>query len=255
MLRPAVSRFHITLAIALTLSIIAFASGNIPLLLAVAATFLIVLGLGVAIPQIRFFGPFICHGPSTSKRVAITFDDGPDSRATPALLDCLRDAKIEAAFFCVGHRVAENPALAARIVREGHLLENHSYAHSNATNLFTVARLKDDLTKAQATIQQATGVAPRMFRPPIGLSNPRIFRAARELGLVVIGWTTSGLDTMTADPPRIVRRIVRRLKPGAIILLHDGGIPAERSVATLKLLLDTLRMLGYEVVRLDRVLA
>ena len=249
------SRFHIALGISLLLAAAALALGKIPLLIIITVTFIIVVGLGVAIPQMQFFGLFICRGPNASKRVAITFDDGPDPRSTPALLDFLRDTKVEAAFFCVGQRVAANQELAARIVREGHLLENHSYAHSNATNFFTVARLKADLTLAQTAIQQATGIVPQMFRPPVGLSNPRTFRVARALGLAVIGWTTGGLDTMTTDPERIVRRIVRRLKPGAIILLHDGGIPAERLVATLKLLLDRLRMLGYEVVRLDRVLA
>ena len=88
----------------------------------------------------------------------------------------------------------------------------------------------------------------------MGLSNPRVFRAARELGLTVIGWTARGLDTRLTDPERIVARIVRRLKPGAIVLLHDGNIPASRLVATVKLLLDSLRERGYEVVRLDRML-
>ena len=88
----------------------------------------------------------------------------------------------------------------------------------------------------------------------MGLSNPRVFRAAHALGLTVVGWTARGLDTRITEPPRIVRRIVRQLQPGAIILLHDGGIPADRLVATVKLLLDTLRQRGYEVVRLDRML-
>jgi len=254
MLRPTVSRFHITLGIALLLGAVAVVLGKIPLLIVVVAAFILVVGLGVAIPQMRFFGPFVCRGDTTHKRVALTFDDGPDA-PTPALLDFLREAKVEAAFFCIGKRVAANPELAARIVREGHLLENHSYAHSDATNFFTVARLKEDLTQAQTTIEQATGIVPRMFRPPIGLSNPRTFRAARTLGLTVVGWTAGGLDTMTTDPQRIVRRIVRRLKSGAIILLHDGGIPREQLLATVKLLLDTLGSRGYEVVRLDRLLA
>lgn len=255
MLRAAVSRFHITLVVAVALAAITWATNNIPLLLTVISAFLIVVGLGVAFPQMRFFGPFICRGTSASQRVALTFDDGPDAGSTPLLLDFLREAKIEAAFFCIGKRVAANPELAARIVREGHLLANHSYAHSNATNFFTTARLKEDLARAQTAIRQATGATPRMFRPPIGLSNPRVFCVARALGLAVVGWSAGGLDTITADPQRIVRRIIRRLQPGAIILLHDGGIPSAQVLATVKLLLDRLRTLGYEVVRLDRLLA
>ena len=88
----------------------------------------------------------------------------------------------------------------------------------------------------------------------MGLSNPRVFSAARSLGLTVVGWTARGLDTKLTDPDRIVARIVRRLRPGAIILLHDGGIPPERLVATVTILLEKIRTLGYEIVRLDRLL-
>ena len=248
------TRFHITTMSAMLTGLLAWATGNTSLLWAVAAAFFLVMGLGVVFPQMRFFGPYICRSAVSRQCVALTFDDGPDIRSTPALLDLLRDSRAEAAFFCPGKHVAAHPELAARIVREGHLLENHSYAHSNATNLFSAARLTAELTRAQTVIQQAVGTAPHFFRPPMGLSNPRVFQAARALGLTVIGWTARGLDTRITDPQRIMRRIMRRIQPGAIILLHDGGIPAERLVATVKLLLDTLRQRGYQIVRLDRML-
>jgi len=220
----------------------------------VVLAFLALIGLGVKIPQLRLFGPYICRGAGGGRQVALTFDDGPDPSSTPALLELLSEAKVEAAFFCIGQRVAEHPALAARIVREGHLLENHSYSHNHATNIFTEPRLKMELMQTQTTIQQAAGVVPKLFRPPLGLSNPRIFRVARALGLTVVGWTARGFDTKLTDPNQIVARIVRKLKPSAIILLHDGNIPAERLVTTVKILLDTLRGLDYEVARLDKLL-
>ena len=86
------------------------------------------------------------------------------------------------------------------------------------------------------------------------MSNPGTFRAARNLNLQVIGWNIRSLDTITADPQKIVARIRRSLWPGSIILLHDGNIPAEKLVATVKSLLDTVRGLGYEIVRLDELL-
>jgi peptidoglycan/xylan/chitin deacetylase (PgdA/CDA1 family) len=184
----------------------------------------------------------------------LTFDDGPDPHSTPALLELLGASRVQATFFCVGSRVAAHAELAQRIVREGHMLENHSYSHSNVTNIFTEVRLRDELERTQKAIREATGVAPKSFRPPMGLSNPRIFRVARAMGLAVIGWSARGLDKMRTDPNRIVDRIRRKLKPGAIILLHDGGVPAERLLTTVKTLLDTLHTLGYEVVRLDRML-
>jgi peptidoglycan/xylan/chitin deacetylase (PgdA/CDA1 family) len=148
----------------------------------------------------------------------------------------------------------DNPGLAGQMFREGHLLENHSYTHSKASNLFSVARLESELKQTQSAIQQATGVAPRYFRPPFGHTNPRIFRAAQSVGLTVVGWTVRGFDTVDRNPERVIRRIARRLRPGAIILLHDANIPPGRLVSTVKSLLDTLHALGYEVVRLDKLL-
>lgn len=248
------TRFHILLIATALLAGLALAAGQTAWLVGVVAIFLAVAGLGVAWPDLSLFGPFVCRGDRSRLCVALTFDDGPDARSTPALLDVLRAAKVEAAFFCVGKRVAQEPELTARMFSEGHLLENHSHHHSNFTNFFTVARLRADLQQAQSAIHTATGVVPKCFRPPMGLSNPRTFRVARELGLRVVGWTARGFDTQISDPERIVRRIVRQLKPGAIILLHDGNIPAERLVVTVQLLLAKLRERGYEVVRLDRML-
>ncbi len=254
MLPATVSRFQILRIVALLLVVVALFLHSWILFSLVVLAFLAAIALGVKIPQLRLFGPYICRGAGAARRVALTFDDGPDPRSTPALLEILREAKVKAAFFCIGQRVVENPALAARIVHEGHLLENHSYSHSHTTNIFTEPRLKTELTQTQMAIQQATGVAPELFRPPLGLSNPRIFRVARALGLTVIGWTARGFDTKITEPNLIVARIIRKLQPSAIILLHDGNIPADRLVTTVKILLDTLRGLDYEVARLDKVL-
>ncbi len=249
------SRFHIILILSVLLGAAALISGRPELFFVVVVGLPVVIGLGVAFPQLSLFGPFICHHHGANRRVALTFDDGPDAESTPLLLDWLREEKVSAAFFAVGERVAAHPELAARIVREGHLLENHSYAHSYATNFFGVARLREEMRRTQNAVQEATGQAPRLFRPPMGLSNPRTFRAAKLEGLRVIGWSARGLDTQFADPEVVVRRILRRVRPGGIILLHDGNIPAARVVATAKLLLAGLRERGYEVVRLDQLLA
>lgn len=248
------TRFHLTSLFAALLSAVAVAIGNWPLLVATMAALGTVIGLGVALPQMSFFGPFLCAGDDSKKQVALTFDDGPDARSTPALLDLLREQEIEAAFFVIGKKVATEPQLANRILREGHLLENHSFAHSYATNFYPTGKLTADLSRAQQTIEKHTGTTPKFFRPPVGLSNPNIFHAARALRLKVVGWTIRSLDTRLTDPGQIVRRIERGLRPGAIILLHDGNIPAERLVTTVKLLLTNLREKGYVVVRLDRML-
>jgi len=253
-LNATLSRYQVLKLIAIPLAVLALWWHNALLFALVMAPSLAIIALGVKIPQLRFFGPYVCRGVGARRCVALTFDDGPDARSTPELLELLRTEKVAAAFFCVGKRVAAHRDLAARIVQEGHLLENHSYSHSNTTNFFTVARLRGELTQTQAAIQEASGVVPKLFRPPMGLSNPRIFKAARSLGLTVVGWTARGLDTKLTEPKEVVARIVRGLRPGAIILLHDGNIPGERLLTTVKTLLDTLGTLGYEVVRLDKLL-
>lgn len=248
------TRFHISASIAAILIVAAVATAKWWLLYSTLAGFLAAMGLGVAIPRLRFFGPYICRGDSGRRQVALTFDDGPDPRSTPALLEVLREHEVEAAFFAVGKKVEAEPKLANDILRDRHLLENHSYRHSSATAFYLGAKLTADVIRAQQVIETHTGTTPHFFRPPIGLSNPFIFRVAKTLGLKVIGWDIRGLDTRIADPAKVVRRIERGLRPGAIILLHDGDIPIERLLATVKLLLARLRERGYEVVRLDRML-
>ncbi len=212
------------------------------------------VGLGVSFPQWRMFGPSLCRVRTTRRVVGLTFDDGPDPVATPALLDLLAKRQVKAAFFCVGERVAQHPELVRRVVAEGHLVENHSHRHHRGTNLFSVARLRGELAEAQEAIRQATGQAPRFFRPPMGLSNQRVFRVARELNLRVTGYTARGLDSRLADTPeQIVSRLLRGLRPGAVLLLHDGGGPVERLLAAVSMLIDRLQSAGYECLRLDEL--
>ena len=248
------TRFNVignTAAFVVTLALI---WENYWLLAVIVLAFLIATGFGVALPQCRMFGPFICRGDGSERRVALTFDDGPDPRSTAALLDLLRTENVPATFFCIGRNVAAHPELTARIAQEGHLLGNHTFTHSNATNFFGLARLTDEMTRTQSAIRDAAGVAPVYFRPPMGLSNPRVFKAAATLGLKVVGWTARGLDTQVRDPERVVRRILRGVRPGGIILLHDGNIPPERLLPTMKLLLAKLREQGYQFARLDQLI-
>jgi peptidoglycan/xylan/chitin deacetylase (PgdA/CDA1 family) len=251
------TRYRAVQVAAVLLGGVAVARGELLWAVVVGAAVGVVVALGVFLPQLRFFGPYVCRGlrEGAEPVVALTFDDGPDPRSTPALLDLLREARVEAAFFCIGARAAAHPDLTARIAREGHLVENHSYHHSHLTNFFSERRLRTELERTQVALERLVGVAPTCFRPPMGLSNPRVFRAARAAGLKVVGWTARGFDTRVVEPERIVKRIVRAVEPGAILLLHDGNIPAERLVLTVRGLLAELQANGYRVVRLDRVLA
>lgn len=248
------SRFHMAVLVTGGLVLAAAGAHQWLALVLIILVFFTLFAWGVARPQLRFFGDFICAGPVMGRRVALTFDDGPDPRSTPLLLDWLRAEKLPATFCCIGQKVEQYPELAARIRAEGHRVENHSYAHSYYTNFYGRRRLREELGRAQAAIRQACGQAPKYYRPPVGLSNPNTFRAAADLGLQVLGWNVRSLDTVITEPAQIVERICRRLRPGAVILLHDGNQPPAKVLATVKTLLDELRRLGYEVVELEELL-
>ena len=259
MLRQRLTRFHGLLATSLLASlwaVMACPRATAWLLVGgVACTAGLLAGLGVAFPQWQMFGQSVCQVSTDRRLVAVTFDDGPDPEATPALLDQLGRAGVRATFFCVGEWVARHPELARLVASEGHLIGNHSWGHSRGTNLYRVARLREDLQRTQAEIARVTGQSPAFFRPPMGLTNPRVFRVVRELNLTVIGWSARGLDRREPSPERIVGRLMRGLKPGAIFLLHDGGVPADRLRNVVELLIDKLKAQGYQPVRLDELMA
>jgi len=211
------------------------------------------VGLGVSFPQWQLFGKSLCQVQTKRKLVALTFDDGPDPESTPALLDLLAGRNIRATFFCVGERVARHPELARRIVADGHAIENHSHSHQFWTNLLSESKLEADLVQAQEEIHRISGRTPAWFRPPMGLTNPRVFRVTRKLGLGIAGYTARGLDRRADGPERIVVRLRRGLRPGAILLLHDGGVPAARLTVAVTALMDTLEAEGYHCARLDEL--
>lgn len=212
------------------------------------------IGLGVSFPQWSFFGPSLCRVRTSEKVVALTFDDGPDPTNTAALLDLLARRSIRATFFCIGERLARHPEVARRIVAEGHIVENHTHRHRPWTNLLPTVWLRKDVQEAQAAITRVVGRTPVCLRTPMGLTNPRVFPVARELNLRVTGYSARGLDRRGDPPEQIVARLLSGLQPGAILLLHDGGVPAERMLAVVTMLIDKIEAQGYRCLRLDELI-
>jgi peptidoglycan-N-acetylglucosamine deacetylase len=191
-----------------------------------------------------------------ARQIALTIDDGPDPHVTPAVLDILDAFKVTASFFCVGKAVEEHPQLARDIVRRGHSIENHSYAHRHHFSLMGVVSLRSQITHAQDVIAQITGRAPQFFRAPAGLRSPLLDPVLQSLNLKLVTWTRRGLDTITSDPSVVLRRLENRLTPGDILLLHDGncaltaqGQPVVLSV--LPQLLSNMQRLNISAVSLS----
>lgn len=194
------------------------------------------------------------RAPSPRPQVALTYDDGPDPRSTPALLDLLDERQVKATFFCVGEKVREHPELVQRMHAAGHVLGNHSQAHSFWTNFYSTGRLEQELAACQQALQAVTGQAPRYFRPPFGYTNHATAPAAKALSLEVVGWQVRGFDTAGRPPQRVIDRVLKRVRPGGIVLLHDGDRSPEQVVAGTRGVLDGLQERGMRAVGLNELL-
>jgi peptidoglycan-N-acetylglucosamine deacetylase len=161
-------------------------------------------------------------GVGRADHVALTFDDGPHPRATPSVLETLRQLEVTATFFLVGRMVADHPEIAGRIATAGHEIAVHGYDHGLL--LYRGPRaVHDELARTVDLIVAATGQKPRWFRPPYGVLTTPALHAARTLGLTPVLWTDWGYDwTAHATADSVLRTVTRNLRPGATILLHDN---------------------------------
>jgi peptidoglycan/xylan/chitin deacetylase (PgdA/CDA1 family) len=173
-----------------------------------------------ATPTSTFFRPVLIRGPRDGKRVCLTFDDGPSLQFTPQVLDILREQRVPATFFVCGKNVREHPELLRRIVAEGHEVGNHSYSHSYFF-FKSRRRIAEEIDRTQAIIEEVIGFRPNIFRPPYGARWFGLVPTLLQRGMHLIQWSATGYD-WKKDASAITQAILRELKPGAIILLHDG---------------------------------
>ena len=205
---------------------------------------------GTLVPASGLFSPVLVRLPTDERVVWLTIDDGP-SDDTLEMLELLDAAGARATFFLVGERAAARPLLVREIVARGHGIGNHSASHPQAWFwALSPARMRREVGEAQATLQRITGVRPPWFRAVVGMANPFVAAALRAHGLARVAWSARGYDGLDGDPARALARIERGLRPGAIVLLHEGA-PHGRNVELLALLLQRLRTLGYRAVLPD----
>jgi peptidoglycan/xylan/chitin deacetylase (PgdA/CDA1 family) len=198
-----------------------------------------------------FYLPVRCAGSPNQPEIAISFDDGPYATRTPAILDILKEAGVPAAFFCIGHHISGNEAILQRMVAEGHIIGNHSFSHSFWFDLNSSGRMTKDLAEMDQSCLNATGLRPKLFRPPYGVTNPALAKAVTRGGYIPIGWSIRSLDTVIRNEAKLLDRVTRSLHSGAIILFHDAG-PATRQI--LPDFLRAVRERGFRIVRLDKLL-
>ncbi len=195
------------------------------------------------VPGCQWFGPVVQN--SGNESLVLTFDDGPHPEHTPWVLEQLAQADVKAVFFLIGARAEAHPDLVRRIRAEGHLVGNHSQTHPQ-TKFWRLGKvaLDQELGQAQETLMRTDGQAPILFRPPVGHHGYALAPLLETYGLTHYGWSARGFDGVATPPALIVRRLLRKLKPGAIVLLHDDR-PSIRE--TLPALLAALRERGLQV--------
>lgn len=189
----------------------------------------------------------LCSNPPKGKVIALTFDDGPDTEQTPKILDLLKEYNVQACFFCIGNKVKKNPEIAQRIVKEGHLIGNHSFSHSFSFPLYSAKRITDELLLTEKEIEKASDIRTRLFRPPFGVTNPTIAKVVKKMNYITIGWSIRSLDTKGSEE-KAFRRIQSKIHPGAVILLHDT-MPF--SDILFRKVLELLKENEYNIVRAD----
>jgi peptidoglycan/xylan/chitin deacetylase (PgdA/CDA1 family) len=154
--------------------------------------------------------------------VSITFDDGPHPQGTPAVLEILRDADAKATFFLIGENVERYPSLTAEVAAEGHTVAIHGQRHRNMLRL-TPSQFSSELDRAEATIGEATGTEPKLYRPPYGIFSPVGLKICRRRGLEPMLWSRWGHDwRRRRTSEKIVLEITENLAGGDVLLLHDA---------------------------------
>jgi len=224
------------------------------------------LAYGYVVPASQVFGKVYYKSKVSDKIVALTFDDGPNEPYTSEILDILNSYGIKATFFVVGKNVELYPETAKRIMREGHVLGNHSYTH-NANHALTEEGC-DDIELAQEAISNVVGIKPHLYRPPHGRKSPWELQFLKQEKLIEVTWSISANDEHVIayfgkpSPETFAKEIIKEAKPGKIILLHDGygtnhgDVESDKSltVKALPIIIEELRNRGYQFVTVPELL-
>jgi peptidoglycan/xylan/chitin deacetylase (PgdA/CDA1 family) len=197
-------------------------------------------------------GPTVRVAGAQTRSVALTFDDGP-SPYTQRILDTLKRYKAKATFFTLGNQLAEHPLPLQRAVAEGHSIANHTWSHADLT---TLARrdVRSQVSDVNVGLRRAGIPRPRLFRPPYGAYDEQTLRVARDLGMLTVMWTIDSGDYKATDPRAMADAVLADTRPGAIILLHDGGGNRTVTSKALPLIVRGLHERKYRMVTVPKLL-
>lgn len=197
-------------------------------------------------------GNIVWRGSASSKKIALTFDDGPFPYYTAMILDILKKYDVKATFFVVGQMVKIYPHLAKRIVEDGHEIANHSYTHPMLNGL-SKKRAHAEIVNTHAIIKKITGQVPHFFRPPYGSYQKTAYSIAEQNGYTIVLWSSDCRDWSKPGVQHIVNKVMWKIKPGDIVLLHDGGGNRIQTVKATEIIIRQLIKDNYEMVTLSEM--
>jgi peptidoglycan/xylan/chitin deacetylase (PgdA/CDA1 family) len=192
----------------------------------------------------------------TRKRIiALTFDDGPHEKCTEEILEILKQNEIHATFFVIGRNLQAHPEIVKEAYKNGNVIGNHSFSHSRFTTL-SEKEIVDELLKTNELIYNTIGVYPLLFRYPYGGCSDKSREVVDSLGFTTIAWcdATNDYDADKTTSEKIAEDIIKLAKPGAIIILHDGGGDREKTVQALPIIIKALKEKGYRFLTLPELL-
>lgn len=198
-------------------------------------------------------GDMYINGPTTEKRVALTFDDGPDSSVTPRVLDILKSNNVKANFFFLGTQIDYFPRVAKRAYNEGHLILNHSLNHPHFSEL-NLQEIKNQIIYTGERIRSITGKRSSLVRPPYGETNESVLTAARETENRIVIWSIDSMDWVHGiEKQEVIKNVLDNVRPGEVILMHSG--PEQRTViGALPEIIKGLKARGFSIVDLQAML-
>jgi peptidoglycan/xylan/chitin deacetylase (PgdA/CDA1 family) len=199
--------------------------------------------------QQRYPETIVLRGSQSKNNIALTFDDGPDPRFTPKILDVLKEHNVKAAFFLMGSRAEAYPELVKRIKDEGHVIGNHTFWHPNLVQVGDIGTLQSEVTKTENTLGNLIGYRTKLFRAPYGFLYNELVEKLRDMNYTVVGWSVDSLDWQEAPPETIAYNVLSNVHPGAIILMHDGAEwdgDRTNTIKSLRQIIPALKEQGLE---------
>lgn len=219
-------------------------------LLIAFVVYMTVMTVGVMRMRLNFFAKHLHRSPVPTNAIALTFDDGP-AAFTQEILATLKRNNVKAAFFLIGKNAAALPEIVKKIAAEGHLIGNHSMYHGHNFDWKTADKMVEEMEEANQALASITGNMPTFFRPPYGITNPAVAKAIRKSGMYSIGWSLRTYDTNFKDKEALLRRTIKLLRGGDVVLLHDS---MRHTAAMLEDLITTAQKQGLTFARLDHLL-